>query len=460
MVANVNYWYYKQVRTIILHTLRLFSNFHISEGLNPDGTQKLRRIPVVYMSTDKSVLYMLNNATDTVLESCPKMVLSISEIRANEREQSGDAYYELDSSFTEKKFDKDIGNYVNEIGDSYTVKRLNPVPLGITFKLYVLTSMQDQKFQLFEQIRALFTPTVELQTSENPLDWTRVTAITLTGINWSSKGTTNLDSTSLDAMDMTFEVNTNLDMPSLLQRERMIEEIVNVIGDGSTMEDIVSWSVEDTSRTFYSPSNNRIKTFLDDDGKQCIQLLPSEKCKNWGELFKVYGIKYSPLDRDVRINCLTDADVDKRKDIKGTIEIPNLDSDICYYNINPESLPKDEECLFVDAIIDPTSFEPSQEDGTTYMIDGDIGNNTAWWGELYDMSGNILDKFDSNSIITKKDGHWTLSIDPKDYTGTLLLKDRSEPDNIYTYISDYNMWVDYINKTYQVGYWRISVKTK
>ena len=460
MVANVNYWYYSQVRTIILHTLRLFSNFRVSEGKDADGNPKLRRIPVVYMSTDKSVLYMLNNASDTVLESCPKMVLAISEIRANEKLQSGSPYYEFSTSFTEKKFDEEIGNYVDEPGDSYTIRRANPVPLGLTFKLYILTSMQDQKFQLFEQIRALFTPTLELQTSENPLDWTRVTAITLTGINWSSKGTTNLDSTQLDAMDMTFEVNTNLDMPSLIQRERMIEEIVNNIGDGSGYEDIISWSTEDVSRTFYSPSNNRIKLFVNDDGKQCIQLLQSDKSKTWGELIKLYGIKYSPTDKDIQINCLTSENVDKRNDIKGILNIPNLDSNIAYLDIDKNTLPPDDECIFVDAIIDPTSFQPSEENETMYLIDKEIGSGTKWWGELLNESGEPIDKIDANCIIKKIDGKWVLFADPRKYTGTILLKDRSEPNFIYAYNPEYDIWTDYVNRTYQVGFWRISCKTK
>ena len=74
-MINTNYWYYAQIRTLILHTLRLFQNFCVSEGIDDDGNPILRRVPCVYMSTDKSVVYMLNNASDTVLETVPKMVL-------------------------------------------------------------------------------------------------------------------------------------------------------------------------------------------------------------------------------------------------------------------------------------------------------------------------------------------------------------------------------------------------
>lgn len=239
-MIDTNYWYYGQIRLLILHTLRLFQNFCVSEGMDENGNPILRRVPCVYMSTDKSVVYMLNNATDTVLETCPKMVLSISNVKLNNDKIAGSPYYAYETSITEKRFDKNSGNYVYEPGNSYNITRLNPLPLGIEFRLYILTSMQEQKFQLFEQIRSLFSPTLELQTSENPLDWSRVTAITLTNMNWSSIGTSNLDSTTLDAMDMTFVVDTNLDMPSLVQKERMIEQITNSIGEGNSLEDIMS----------------------------------------------------------------------------------------------------------------------------------------------------------------------------------------------------------------------------
>jgi hypothetical protein len=272
-MINTNYWYYSQIRGIILHTLRLFQNFCISEGIDEDKNPILRRVPCVYMSTDKSVLHMLNNATDTVLEVCPKMVLTISEVKLNNDKIAGSPYFPFETSITEKRFNEDTGNYEYNPGNSYNITRLNPLPMGIIFKLYILTSMQEHKFQLFEQMRALFSPTLELQTSENPLDWTRVTAITLTQLNWSSRGTTNLDSTTLDSMDMTFEINTNLDMPSLVQKEKMIEQIVNSIGSGDTLEDIMSWSLEDTTRTYYSPTNNRVSVFYDEsDDKQKINV--------------------------------------------------------------------------------------------------------------------------------------------------------------------------------------------
>ena len=229
MVQHVGYWYNAQIRTMILHTQRLFSNFYISNGKDDKGEDILQRVPCVFMSTDKSAVSMINNNTDTVIESSPKMVLTISEIKLNNDKISGSPYYEYISDVTEKKFNDEVGNYEYEPGNSYSVYRLNPLPIGITFKLYILTTMQTHKFQLFEQIRMLFSPTAELQTSENPLDWTRVGALVLTGCNYSSKGISNLDSSQLDAMDLTFELDTNLDAPALIHHNNQIETIITEI---------------------------------------------------------------------------------------------------------------------------------------------------------------------------------------------------------------------------------------
>ena len=105
MVQNVGYWYFSQVRTILLHTQRFFSNFYISNGTDENGEEKLQRVPCVFMSTDKSALAMINNNTDTVLESAPKMVLTIAELKLNNEKMSGSPYYEYVSDVTEKYFD-------------------------------------------------------------------------------------------------------------------------------------------------------------------------------------------------------------------------------------------------------------------------------------------------------------------------------------------------------------------
>ena len=450
-MQNVGYWYNGQIRQLILHTQRLFSNFYISNGKKENGEEDLVRVPCVFMSTDKSTVALINNNTDTVIESAPKMVLTISELKLNNNLISGDAYHEYESDFNEKYFNEETGNYEHKLGNSYGISRLNPLPIGIVFKLYILTTMQTHKFQLFEQIRMLFSPTLELQTSENPLDWSRLSALVLTNVNYSSKGTSNLDSSQLDAMDLTFELNTNLDAPAIISHNKLIENIITEIGEGHHVEDTFGWGEGDSIRTIHTPSNNFITVQNNDE----IILQPSNGIKNWYQLLKLYGINYDSRKKSIYIHCLIGYDNNKKKSIYGPITIDPIDSTKAHWEINQDLLPT-ENLQPINAIIDPTHFTPLKEEGTRYLLDDSLSNNTLIWGTLKDLQGNILSSIKENSIIEYKNGFWTLVLDPKEQPAIYYLRDLSDAKYLYSYNEEYDIWYDVINRKYRSGNWRIS----
>ena len=451
MTQNVGYWYNAQIRTMILHTQRLFSNFYISNGTDENGEEKLMRVPCVFMSTDKATVSMINNNTDTVIESAPKMVLTISEIRLNNDKISGSPYYEYVSDVTEKKFNDETGNYEYEPGNSYSVYRLNPLPIGITFKLYILTTMQTHKFQLFEQIRMLFSPTAELQTSENPLDWTRVGALVLTGCNYSSKGTTNLDSSTLDAMDLTFELDTNLDAPAIIHHNNQVETIVTEIGQGKYVEDTWGWDEGDTMRIYHTPSQNYITVQNNNE----VILQPTDFAKNWLQLFKKYGVVYNRQKNNIYLHVLIDINGSSRKSVYGNLVVDEYDPTKAIWNYNEELLPSD-NITPVNAIIDPHSFVPEATEGTRYLLDDKIVTGTSLWGELRTMKNESVNVIEANSIIEYKDGFWRLALDPVNSPAIYYLRDLSDAKFLYTYNAEYNIWHDVLNRKYRQGNWRIS----
>jgi len=457
---NTNYWYYGNIRLMILCVLRLFQNFCISQGKDEDGNDVLKRVPCTFMSTDKSVVYMLNNATDTVLETVPKMILALSNVKLNNDKISGAPYYANETSFTEKKFNPDKGNYEYVPGNSYNVTRLNPLPIGLEFKLYILTTMQDQKLQLFEQIRSMFSPTLEIQTSENPLDWSRVTAITLTGLNWSSKGTTNLDSTSLDAMDMTFEIDMNLDMPTVVQKQCMIEQIEENIGDGNSLDDIMSWDLNDVTTIYHNPSRNSVELFVDDEtGRQRIKLNPSPIANTWYDIFRLYEFVYDPYNRKILVTCTSDSNLDKKSTIVGTLIIDKKHPNEALFNVDDSFIPE-ANLKAVDDIIDPHDYKPLDVVGTRYLITEDI-SNCELWGTFINTDGSELsinEKIPANSIIELTKDGWWLELDPKKQMGIWFIRNNSSPIHLYTYNNQYNIWTDVINKKYNVGQWRIAQK--
>ena len=283
MPVDTNYFYSARIYKLIASTLRLFSDYQIATGVDGEDKPILRRVPVVYMSSDKSALMLLNKGSASIMDTLPKMILALSSVKLNEEQESGAVYEEDEAEVTEKVWNTETNEYEFKPGNSYHIRRLNPVPLGLTFTLYILTTTVNQKLQLLEQIRAIFAKELDLQTSENPLDLCRLSTIRLSDISWSSRGVSGLDSSQVDSMDMTFEVNAYLDLPALVTRQMMVEKIITDIH-----EDIPTWSLEDISRTYHTPNNARIKVYYnEDEQKSYVQLLPNNTTDNWFDMFQM-----------------------------------------------------------------------------------------------------------------------------------------------------------------------------
>jgi hypothetical protein len=294
----------------------------------------------------------------------------------------------------------------------------------------------------------LFSPTAELQTSENPLDWSRLSALVLTNVNYSSRGT-NIDSSTLDSMDLTFQLDTNLDAPALISKSTLIENIITEINEGNIVDDI-SFG-ENLARQYHSPTENNITVQNNNE----LILSPSNIAKNWYQLIKAYHMKYNALLSDIYVHCLINVDTNTKKSIYGPIKIDEKDPTKAYWTYNEESLPK-ENLDPVDAIIDPHHFKPQNVEGERYILDDSIPNNTKLWGELRDRNDNILDKIDANNIIQYINGYWTLMTDPVNEPAVYYVRDLSDAKYLYSFNTDYNIWYDVINKRYRSGQWRIS----
>jgi hypothetical protein len=72
-------------------------------------------------------------------------------------------------------------------------------------KCDIWTANTDQKLQVLEQILVLFNPSLELQTTDNYIDWTSLSVLNLNQINWSSRTVPVGNDTPIDVATLTFE---------------------------------------------------------------------------------------------------------------------------------------------------------------------------------------------------------------------------------------------------------------
>lgn len=61
-------------------------------------------------------------------------------------------------------------------------KRVMPIPYNLTMELALYASNTDQLFQILEQILLVFDPDIQIQKSDAPFDWARLTTVHLDSI--------------------------------------------------------------------------------------------------------------------------------------------------------------------------------------------------------------------------------------------------------------------------------------
>lgn len=483
MVALTDYWYYGQIERILLHTCRLFMNFQVSIDKDSDGKDILKTVPCMPAFADKTVAAMMVSNSDVFPQTAPKLIVQLTGVHlANER-QMGPAYHPDKTTITERRFNEEIGNYYDGreqgMGSSFEITRLNPIPLGLTIKLHILTTLYSQKFQLFEQIRALFSPDNTLQVSENPLDWNRISAITLTDIDYSSK-LANLQSNELDDMVLTFKIDTNLDLPAEVTKMKSIIQQINTDINiyEQNLADEFGWTFDDSVRNIFTPtecsikvSNNNTITLYDPYGIKTKQ--------SWKEIFDIYKIPM--YAKNAMMALLTNKDINIRSnDIRGSITINKNNPTQLNFIIDPDSLPAT-TLNDINDIIDPLiSFPEIEGDdrntglppaklGQRYLIISDIASNTTAWGVIVNNEGIVAHAKENQIIeymehtIKQDDGSfktfnaWTIVFDPTNLPGKPIVRCIADDliKRIYTYNKDEKTWVDYINSYYQAGYFKI-----
>jgi hypothetical protein len=157
-----------------------------------------------------------------------------------------------DATFVSKVNIRERKYTVDEVGDriygetqggNYTVERLMPTPFTLTMKTDLWTSNTDQKLQLLEQILVLFNPSLEIQTTDNYIDWTSLSVVNLTGLNFSSRTIPAGVDSDIDVCTMTFTLPIYVTPPAKVKKLGVVQTVIaNVFtesGDILNLENLV-----------------------------------------------------------------------------------------------------------------------------------------------------------------------------------------------------------------------------
>ena len=173
----------------------------------------------------------------------------------------------------ERAYDSSNKEYLNKDGKNYTVERLMPTPYTLGVNADLWSTNTDQKLQILEQILMLFNPSLEIQTTDNYVDWTSLSVVNLDTINFSSRSIGSATEDEIDIATIGFTTPIYISPPTKVKKLGVVHTVITSIFNeqqgsvnlNTTMPELLAYS--DTGR--YG-SDAISKPAVDADGNEIV----------------------------------------------------------------------------------------------------------------------------------------------------------------------------------------------
>ena len=229
-MALQQFFYDKQIRRYITQFIRMVSNFQVEFGKDRNSNTTLQRVPVIYGDSSRQAQAILKQNSENYLNSTPAMAVYVANMEYDRSRIMNPTYVDK-MNLRERYYDSQTGQLATTQGDTFTVERLMPVPYKLTLKLDIWTTNTEQKLQILEQICTLFNPALEIQSTDNYVDWTSITYVLLSDVNWSSRTVPVGTDTNIDIATLTFELPMFISAPALVKTLGVVQKIIASIYD-------------------------------------------------------------------------------------------------------------------------------------------------------------------------------------------------------------------------------------
>ena len=231
------FFYDKQVRRFLIQFAKILSNWYVEDGYDPSGNPILKRVPIMYGDQSRNVANIINNNSPSNLPTVPQITYYISGL-TYEQNRTQDPYFVDNSIIRQRTFNDNTQEFETTQGQAFTIKRLMPVPYRLSVTVDFWTSNYNQKMQLFEQLGVLFNPSLEIQSTDNFIDWTSLSVVYQESLNYSSRtipiGTAN----PIDIMTWKFYMPIWISTPVKVQKLGVIHKVINSIYKGTALSDM------------------------------------------------------------------------------------------------------------------------------------------------------------------------------------------------------------------------------
>jgi hypothetical protein len=472
----MQHFYDGQIRRYITQIVRLMSNFSYK-----DGSGKLTEVPVMYGDITRQVGHILRDNSENKIPSAPRMAVYITGLEMDTARLS-DASYVNKLNIRERAYDSNGKEYLNTEGKNYTVERLMPTPYTLSVNVDLWTTNTDQKLQLMEQILMLFNPSLEIQTTDNYVDWTSLSVVNLDNIGFSSRSIPVGTETEIDVAQLGFKTPIYISPPTKVKRLGVVTSIVQSIYDESRG----TIGLEQSKPELTAYADTAVPSA---DIRTTVGITPtgeiSRQNRNAGAIkdnttnvilntFKDYGLlvlgnSAKLIRRGVVGGVLWDAYIKsfpeifeagitelrlKRKDltteIVGSVAINTANPNELIVNWDADTLPSDT------VFIDPQKTSPATLKTSGYrflLLDNSIGDaiNTDGADDWKNNDGTDFIA-SANDIVEWSGTSWQVVFDASTYTGTAYTTNLNTG---VQYKWDSGEWILSFEGEYPNGTWRL-----
>ena len=472
----MQHFYDGQIRRYTTQMMRILSNFPVIDG---DGQTK--DVPVMYGDLTRQVANIIRENSENKLPSAPRISVYITGLELD-KDRLTDSTYTRKTNIRERAYDEINKEYLNTEGKSYTVERLIPTPYLMRVNADIWASNTDQKLQLLEQILVLFNPSLEMQTTDNFIDWTSITAVHLENVQWSSRSVPVGIDTEIDIATLSFSVPIYISPPTKVRKMGVITNIITSMFDeeNGTIEDGVSRpqlnAYDDTSEpgTSTDSRGTRVDSLVGghsanvnfaqwgvyvNQGSAQLVANGMVGVKNWREIFTALPGTYA-----AGVSRIYLTSNDNTKTVTGTFALNPLDEGSIAIDFDTDSFPSDDiissalgDRTSIDYIIDPLNYDPTsiKTSGLRILLLDDIGGtsatqvSSAWAND--DGTGLVAS---SNDIVEWDGSKWNIIFDASTITATTYVTNLNTQ---VQYRFKNNEWLLSIDGDYPVGTWRIDL---
>lgn len=457
------FFYDEQIRRFLLQFTRIFSNFQVEYGRNEEGTaHTLVRVPVRYGDSSRQAQTVIQNNSANFMPSTPLMTFYITGLDYD-RPRMQEPYFVSKINVRQRTYDDVTDTYETTQGNAFTIERLMPVPYKLTIKLDIWTSNTNQKMQLLEQIIPLFNPALEIQSTDNYIDWTSLSVVELVSTQWTNKVIPVGTEDPIDIATLTFALPIWISSPAKVKKLGVVERIIANVYDaqGDFQNAIANNDLLLGTRMVITPWDyqtlligNKIQALrynqvVDEPNSSLTP--PDEPPSNvlWSAVVGAYGV----LRPGISQIYFEQSD---GTEVVGTIAYDPSDDRFLLFTVDEDTVPAN-TLDPVDAVIDPLRSGPgaglpAAVAGTRYLLTEATG---SWNGNAQAWEGTIGQPLVAmaNDIIEYDGERWIVSF-----------ASDSSPDNIQ-YVTNITTeiqyrwtgatWVKSYQGLYPGGQWRI-----